>query len=333
MMWNWLVSGLASGAALVLYDGAAMHPPPVLWDLADRERVTVFGTSARYLAACAQQGLRPGAEHDLAALRAVLSTGSPLGPESFDYVYGEVKADLQLSSISGGTDIVSCFALGSPVLPVRRGELQCRGLGMAVEVWDESGRPLVGEPGELVCTRSFPSQPTGFWNDPDGSKYRAAYFDRFPGVWHHGDWVELRPEGGMVFHGRSDTVLNPGGVRIGTAEIYRVVAQFEEVVESLVTGQRLGDDERVILFVQLRDGLQLDDSLRDRLRRRIAREESPRHAPARIVQVPDIPRTLSGKISEVAVRRVIHGQALTNREALANPDALVHFEDLPELRD
>jgi len=244
-----------------------------------------------------------------------------------------VKADLQLSSIAGGTDIVSCFALGSPVLPVRRGELQCRGLGMAVEVWDESGRPLVGEPGELVCTRSFPSQPTGFWNDPDGSKYRAAYFERFAGVWHHGDWVELRPEGGMVFHGRSDTVLNPGGVRIGTAEIYRVVAQFEEVVESLVTGQRQGDDERVILFVQLRDDLRLDDSLRDRLRRRIAREESPRHAPARIVQVPDLPRTLSGKISEVAVRRVIHGQALTNREALANPDALVHFEDLPELRD
>jgi acetoacetyl-CoA synthetase len=333
MMWNWLVSGLATGACLMLYDGAAMRPPPVLWALAARERVTVFGTSARYLAACAQAGLEPGRAHDLAALRAVLSTGSPLLPESFDWVYREVKSDLQLSSISGGTDIVSCFALGSPVLPVRRGELQCRGLGMAVAVWDEQGRPLVGEPGELVCTRSFPSQPTGFWNDPDGVKYRAAYFARFPGVWHHGDWVELRPEGGMVFHGRSDAVLNPGGVRIGTAEIYRVVARCAEVVESLVTAQRHGGDERVVLFVQLREGLVLDDDLRARLRRRIAAEESPRHAPARIVQVPDIPRTLSGKISEIAVRRVIHGQQVTNREALANPEALAHFHDLQELQD
>jgi acetoacetyl-CoA synthetase len=333
MMWNWLVSGLASGATLVLYDGAAMHPPSVLWDLAARERITVFGTSARYLAACARDGLEPGAGRDLSSLRTILSTGSPLGPESFDYVYRDVKRDVQLSSISGGTDILGCFALGSPVLPVRRGELQCRGLGMAVEVWDDRGRPLVGEPGELVCTRSFPSMPLGFWNDPDGSLYREAYFARYPGVWHHGDWTELRSGGGLVFHGRSDAVLNPGGVRIGTAEIYRVVAAFDEVVESLATAQRWAGDERIVLFVQLREGLALDDALRERLRERLRREESPRHVPARIVQVPAIPRTLSGKITELAVRRVIHGQEVPNREALANPEALAHFRDRPELRD
>jgi len=332
MMWNWLVSGLASGATLVLHDGAAMHPPGVLWDLAARERISIFGTSARYLAACEKAGLAPGESHDLAGLRAVLSTGSPLAPESFDWVYARVKADLQLSSISGGTDIVSCFALGSPVLPVRRGELQCRGLGMAVEVFDERGRPTVGEPGELVCTRSFPSMPTGFWNDPDGRKYHAAYFERFPAVWCHGDWAELRPEGGMVIRGRSDATLNPGGVRIGTAEIYRVVEQFEEVLEALVTAQDWEGDQRVVLFVHLREDQELDDALRDRIRQRIRREETPRHVPARIVQVPAIPRTISGKITELAVRRVIHGQEVPNRDALANPEALEHFRDRPELR-
>jgi acetoacetyl-CoA synthetase len=331
MMWNWLVSGLASGATIVLHDGAAMHPSTVLWDLADRENVTVLGASARYLAACEKEGLRPRHTHDLDALRCVLSTGSPLAPESFDWVYREVKPDLQLSSISGGTDIVSCFALGSPVLPVRRGELQCRGLGMAVDTFDDHGRPVRGEPGELVCTRSFPSMPTGFWNDPDGRRYRAAYFERFPGVWHHGDWCELRPDGGVVITGRSDAVLNPGGVRIGTAEIYRVVGQFPEVVESLATSQDWQGDQRIVLFVHLREGEALDDDLRDRIRRRIRQEETPRHVPARIVAVPGIPRTISGKISELAVRRVIHGQEVTNREALANPEALDHFRDLAEL--
>jgi acetoacetyl-CoA synthetase len=332
MMWNWLVSGLASGAALVLYDGAPTHPRSALWDLVERERVTVFGTSARYLAACEKFGLQPAQTHELSALRAVLSTGSPLAPESFDWVYRAVKQDLQLSSISGGTDIISCFALGSPVLPVRRGELQCRGLGMAVAVYDEEGKELVGAPGELVCTKSFPCMPTGFWADPDGAKYRAAYFERFEDVWHHGDWAELRPEGGMVIRGRSDATLNPGGVRIGTAEIYRVVEQFDEVVESLVTAQEWEGDQRIVLFVHLRDGLVLDDTLRERIRHHIRSEETPRHVPARIVHVPAIPRTISGKIVELAVRKVIHGQEVTNRDALANPEVLEHFRDRPELQ-
>jgi len=333
MMWNWLVSGLASGATLVLYDGAAMRPESVLWDLAAAEDVTVFGASARYLSAQEKAGVRPAETHDLSALRCVLSTGSPLAPESFDYVYRDVKSDVQLSSISGGTDIVSCFALGSPVLPVRRGELQCRGLGMAVDAVDERGRTVRGEPGELVCTQTFPSMPTGFWDDPGHRRYHAAYFERFPAVWHHGDWCEIRPGGGVVITGRSDAVLNPGGVRMGTAEIYRVVNLFDEVVESLVTAQAWQDDQRVVLFVHLRDGLTLDDTLADRIRRRIRREETPRHVPAKIIQVPDIPRTISGKITELAVRRVIHGQPVTNREALANPEALDHFLDLPELAE
>jgi len=333
MMWNWLVSGLASGATLVLYDGAAMHPEVALWDLAAAEQVTVFGASARYYAVCEKAGLAPGRTHDLGGLRCVLSTGSPLAPESFDYIYRDVKADVQLSSISGGTDIVSCFALGSPVLPVRRGELQCRGLGLAVDVVDDAGQPVRGEPGELVCTRSFPSMPLGFWNDPDGRRYHEAYFSRFPDLWHHGDWCELRPEGGLVITGRSDAVLNPGGVRIGTAEIYRVVEQFPEVLESLATAQDWRGDQRIVLFVHLADSLMLDDDLRERIRARIREEESPRHVPARVIQVPAIPRTISGKVTELAVRRVIHGQEVTNREALANPEALAHFIDRPELRD
>ncbi|HOX25842.1 MAG TPA: acetoacetate--CoA ligase [Candidatus Krumholzibacteria bacterium] len=332
MMWNWLASGLASGATLVLYDGSATAPRDVLWRLADAERVTVFGVSARYLAACEKFGLRPGAARDLSTLRTLLSTGSPLAPASFDWVYREVKSDLQLSSISGGTDIVSCFALGSPVLPVRRGELQCRGLGMAVAVFDDEGREVIGRPGELVCTKSFPSLPTGLWNDPDGSRYRATYFERFPGVWHHGDWAEVRPGGGLLIHGRSDATLNPGGVRIGTAEIYRVVDRFTEVVESLVTVQRWAGDERIVLFVHLRDGLDLDDPLGERIRQQIRRETTPRHVPAKIVQVPAIPRTLSGKTVELAVRRVIHGETVENRDALANPESLDHFRDLDELR-
>jgi len=333
MMWNWMVGALASGTTLVLYDGSAVHPKEALWSLAATEKVTVFGTSARYLAACESFKLVPGATNDLSALRAVLSTGSVLSPESFEYVYREVGADLQLSSISGGTDIISCFALGSPVLPVRKGELQCLGLGMDVAVVDDRGAPQpVGQPGELVCRKSFPSMPTKFWNDPDGLKYHAAYFERYPAVWHHGDWAEMRPEGGLMIHGRSDAVLNPGGVRIGTSEIYRVIEQFDEVVESLVTAQKWENDERVVLFVHLKDGVSLDDEMRERIRLKIKREETPRHVPARIVQVPAIPRTISGKIVELAVRRVIHGMEVPNKDALANPDVLEFYRDREELR-
>jgi len=331
MMWNWLVSALACGATVLLYDGSPMKPAPVLWDFAAEERIDVFGTSAKYLTSCEKRGLTPRVTHDLAPLRCILSTGSPLAPESFDYVYRDIKPDVQLSSISGGTDIISCFALGSPVLPVRRGELQGRGLGMKVEVFDDAGRPLVGAKGELVCTAPFPSMPLGFWNDPDGARYHAAYFARYPGVWHHADWAELRPEGGVIIYGRSDAVLNPGGVRIGTAEIYRVVEKFDEVLECVAVGQEWRGDVRVVLFVHLRDDLELTDELRLRIRQAIREEETPRHVPARILQVADIPRTISGKIVELAVREVIHGRPVGNRDALANPAALDLFRDLPEL--
>jgi len=334
MMWNWLVSGLATGATLVLYDGNPFHPgPEALWQMAEEEDVTVFGTSAKYLAAVEKAGYAPGKHFALGSLRAVLSTGSPLMPASFDFVYRDIKADLQLASISGGTDIVSCFALGCPILPVHRGELQCRGLGMAVEIFDDAGRSHTDEPGELVCTRPFPSMPVGFWNDPGGSKYRAAYFERFPGVWHHGDWARLTPRGGLVIHGRSDAVLNPGGVRIGTAEIYRQVEKLDEIVESLAVGQDWGDDQRVVLFVRLREGLELDDELRAKIRKTIRDNTTPRHVPAKILQVSDIPRTLSGKIVELAVRKVVHGQPVNNTDALANPESLEEFRDRPELAD
>jgi acetoacetyl-CoA synthetase len=346
MMWNWLVSALATGATVLLYDGAPLTPRSTLWDYAQAEGINTFGVSARYLAACKKSGLRPRASHDLSGLKTILSTGSPLAPASFDYVYQDVKADVRLSSISGGTDIISCFALGSPVLPVRRGELQCRGLGMKVAVYDSlgdegippaqpageaAGLEVVGRPGELVCTSPFPSLPIGFWNDPDGSRYRAAYFERWPGVWHHGDWAELRPEGGMVIHGRSDAVLNPGGVRIGTAEIYRIVERFDEISGSLAVGQEWQGDTRVILFLRLREGAVLDQDLRERIKRALREEASPRHVPAKIIAVGDIPRTLSGKIVEVAVREVIHGRPVRNADALANPEALELFRDLPEL--
>ena len=336
MMWNWLVSSLAVGATLVLWDGAAMAPGPAsLWDMAQAEGVTVFGTSAKYLALAEKEGVRPAETHDLSALRAILSTGSPLAPHSFDYVYGQVKGDVHLASISGGTDIISCFVLGNPTAPVHRGEAQCRGLGLAVEVWDEDGHPVVGEPGELVCTRPFPSMPVAFWADEDGARYRAAYFEHTPGVWRHGDWVELTPRGGMVIYGRSDATLNPGGVRIGTAEIYRQVEQVEEVVESLAIGQEIGQgasgDVRVVLFVRLRPGLALDDALRDRIRRLVRENASPHHVPRVIAQVADIPRTISGKISEIAVREVVHGRPVKNTGALANPEALDLYRDLPEL--
>ena len=332
MMWNWLVSALACEATLMLYDGSPFAGDGhILFDYAAEERIDVFGVSAKYLDASAKLGLEPAKTHDLSAMRSVLSTGSPLAPEGFDYVYGRVKQDVQLASISGGTDIIACFALGNPIGPVWRGELQCRGLGMAVEIYDESGRPLRGEKGELVCTAPFPSMPVGFWNDPDGAKYRAAYFERYPGVWWHGDYVELTAHDGLVFYGRSDAVLNPGGVRIGTAEIYRQVERLEEVVESLAIGQEWASDVRVVLFVRLREGLRLDEALENRIRSHIRENTTPRHVPARIVQVSDIPRTKSGKIVELAVRNVVHGHPVKNLEALANPEALELFRDLPQL--
>ncbi len=336
MMWNWLATGLASGATLMLFDGSPFYPRGnVLFDFAQDEGMTIFGTSAKYIDSLRKIDLRPKDTHDLSRLRTMLSTGSPLVPESFDYVYSNIKADLCLSSISGGTDIVSCFVLGSPMLPVWRGEIQCRGLGLAVDVWDDNGRPVRGERGELVCTKPFPCMPVGFWNDPDGSRYRAAYFERFPGVWCHGDFCELTAHDGLVIHGRSDAVLNPGGVRIGTAEIYRQVEQLDEVVESLVIGQdwppAQPTDVRVVLFVRLRDGLVLDDALVARIKTRIRENTTPRHVPAKVLQVADIPRTKSGKIVELAVRNVVHGQPVKNREALANPEALALFADRPEL--
>ncbi|MEM1180913.1 MAG: acetoacetate--CoA ligase [Acidobacteriota bacterium] len=333
MMWNWLVSSLAVGSAVVLYDGSPMKPEPsILWRMAAEERVTVFGTSAKYLALIEKEGLRPGHEQDLSALRAVLSTGSPLLPESYDYVYREIAPDVQLASISGGTDLISCFALGDPTAPVFRGELQTRGLGMKVEIFDDEGQPLVGEPGELVCTGAFPSMPVGFWNDPDGSRYHAAYFDVFDNVWRHGDWAEVTPRGGLVIYGRSDATLNPGGVRIGTAEIYRQVEQIDEVVEALVVGQRHAGDVRIVLFMVLRRGVELDDALRDRIRRRIRSHASPHHVPRKILSVDDLPRTRSGKITELAVRDILHGRPVKNVAALANPEALDQFRDRPELQ-
>ena len=331
MMWNWLVSSLAVGATVVLFDGAPLVPPPILWDMAEREGITVFGTSAKYLALAEKEGLEPGRSHDLSRLRTILSTGSPLAAHSFDYVYSRIKSDVHLASISGGTDIVSCFALGNPIAPVWAGELQTRGLGMAVEIFDPAGRPMRGRAGELVCTRPFPCMPVAFWDDADGAKYRAAYFDVFPGVWRHGDWAELTEHDGLVIHGRSDATLNPGGVRIGTAEIYRQVEQLSDIVESLVVGQEWEGDVRVVLFLRLREGLRLDDRLRDLLRRRIREHTSPHHVPKRIIQVADIPRTISGKITELAVRDVIHGREVKNRDALANPQALELFRDLEEL--
>jgi acetoacetyl-CoA synthetase len=336
MMWNWLASGLASGATLLLYDGSPfVGRGSILFDYADAEGMTHFGTSAKFIDAIAKIDLKPAATHRLERLRAMLSTGSPLVPESFDYVYRNVKKDLCLSSISGGTDIVSCFVLGMPILPVWRGEIQARGLGMAVDVFDENGRPVRGEKGELVCTRPFPCMPIGFWNDPDGARYRAAYFERFPGIWCHGDYVELTRHDGMVIYGRSDAVLNPGGVRIGTAEIYRQVEQLPEVVESLVIGQdwppQQPNDVRVVLFVKLREGLALDDGLVGRIKQQIRVNTTPRHVPAKVVQVQDIPRTKSGKIVELAVRNVVHGQPVKNVEALANPEALAQFRGRLEL--
>ena len=332
MMWNWLVSGLAAGATLVLWEGSPFHPEPaVLWRIAAEERLTHFGTSAKYLDACKKAGVRPS-DFDLAPLRTLFSTGSPLLPESFQWIYAQVKQDLQVASISGGTDIVSCFVLGYPTLPVRIGEIQGPGLGLAVDVWNDDGQPVRGQKGELVCTRPFPCMPVSFWNDPDGSRYRAAYFQRFPGIWHHGDYAEITESGGIVIHGRSDAVLNPGGVRIGTAEIYRQVEQVEEVLEAICVGQDWEGDVRVVLFVKLRPGIVLDEVLRGHIRQQVRANTTPRHVPAKIVQVADIPRTMSGKITEIAVRDVVHGRPVKNTEALANPQALDLYRDLEDLR-
>ena len=332
MMWNWLVSTLAAGATALLYDGSVSHPGmEALFDFARDERMTHFGTSAKYIDAVKKSGLAPAESHDLGALRTMMSTGSPLVPESFDFVYRSIKPDLCLSSISGGTDIVSCFVLGNPTAPVRRGEIQALGLGMDVAVFDDSGRAVTGEKGELVCRGPFPAMPVKFWNDPDGARYRAAYFERFPGVWCHGDYAEVTDHGGMVIYGRSDAVLNPGGVRIGTAEIYRQVEQLDEVEEGLAIGQDWLGDMRVVLFVKLAPGSALDGALEREIRSRIRAGASPRHVPARILAVPDIPRTKSGKIVELAVRAIVHGEAVKNIEALANPEALEHFRDRSEL--
>jgi acetoacetyl-CoA synthetase len=333
MMWNWLASGIASGATLMLFDGSPFAPSPaVLWDYAEAERITLFGTSAKYIDSCKKEGLAPAKTHDLGPLKLIASTGSPLAPESFEYVYDAIKRDVHLASISGGTDIISCFVLGDPTSPVWKGEIQAAGLGMAVDVWSDTGQPVREQKGELVCTRPFVSMPVSFWNDPDGRRYHGAYFERFPEIWCHGDFAEWTRHGGMIIHGRSDATLNPGGVRIGTAEIYAQVEQIPEVIEAIAIGQDWDHDVRIVLFVRLREGLALDETLREAIRRKIRTGASPRHVPAKIVQVTDIPRTKSGKITELAVRDVVHGRPVKNTEALANPDALGQFKDIPDLR-
>ena len=334
MMWNWLVSSLATGATLVLYDGNPFHPSPrALWQMAEDEKITVFGTSAGYLAALQAAGVRPGDEFDLSSLRAVLSTGSPLSIESFEFVYDAIKADLQLASIAGGTDLNGCFALGNPMGPVYAGELQCRGLAMKVFAFDDVGKPVVGQEGELVCAAPFPSMPIYFWNDPDGQKYHDAYFDVYPGIWRHGDYIVVSEHGGVVMHGRSDATLNPGGVRIGTAELYRQVEQLVEIEDSVVVGQNWGNDVRVILFVKLAPGVDLTDDLKNRIRQTIRAHASPRHVPAKIIPVPDIPYTLNMKKVELAVKKVIHNQTVKNKDALRNPEALDYFAGIAELQE
>ncbi len=334
MMWNWLMGGLAAEATLLLYDGSPFYPNGnILFDYADAEGMTLFGTSAKYIDALAKAELKPRETHNLSTVRAMTSTGSPLAPESFDYVYRDIKEDIHLASISGGTDILGCFVLASPVLPVRRGVIQTRALGLAVNVYDDDAKPVLNQKGELVCTAPFPSMPVGFWNDPDGQRYHDAYFDRFPNVWCHGDYVELDDEGGMIIYGRSDATLNPGGVRIGTAEIYRQVEKLPEIQESIVIGQEWDHDVRVVLFVVLRPGTVLDDALTDRIKKQIRNNCTPRHVPAKIIAVDDIPRTKSGKITELAVRDVVHGRKVKNQEALANPEALDLYADLETLQN
>lgn len=332
MMWNWLVSSLMTGATIFLYDGSPVYPNVrILWDAIDREKITVFGTSPKFLSGCQQTGLEPLSSHSLTSLRTILSTGSPLSAENFAWVYRTVKSDLQLASISGGTDIISCFMLGNPLLPVYSEEIQSRGLGLKVEAFDDSGQSVINQTGELVCTRPFPSMPVFFWNDPDGSKYRAAYFETFPGIWRHGDYIKITERGGVIVYGRSDATLNPGGIRIGTAEIYNPVEAMDEIADSIVIGQRWKNDIRIVLFVVLRAGHLLSDDLKHRIRDQVRQHNTPRHVPSVILAVPEIPRTLNGKKVEVAVTRIVHGEPVTNRESLANPESLSHFADIPEL--
>ncbi len=334
MMWNWLISSLAVGAKLVLFDGNPFYPDPgALWRMAQDEKITIFGTSAGYIAALMNQGVRPRKEYDLAPLKTVLSTGSPLSEEAFEYVYREIKADVQLSSISGGSDINGCFALGNPMGPVYSGELQCRGLGMKVEAFDDSGKPVINQQGELVCTAPSPSMPIYFWDDPGNKKYRAAYFDVYPNVWRHGDYIRITEHGGVIMYGRSDATLNPGGVRIGTAEIYRQVETIDEVSDSLVVGQNWKNDVRVILFIMLQPGRELTDELKERIRKTIRVNASPRHVPAKIIAVPDIPYTLNMKKVELSVKRVIEGQAVQNKDALKNPESLDNYAGISELQE
>lgn len=332
MMWNWLVSALASNASLVLYDGNPFHPKSdILFDLVDATATTFFGTSAKYIEELNKQNVKPVDDHHLHHLRVMASTGSPLSPQSFDYVYTNIKKNICLSSIAGGTDIISCFVLGNPIAPVYRGEIQTRGLGMKVDVFDDNAKSLRGEKGELVCTAPFPSMPIKFWNDPDGSKYQSAYFDRYQNIWHHGDYMEITPNDGVIIYGRSDATLNPGGVRIGTAEIYRQLEHIPEIIDAVVVGQEWENDVRVLLFVCLRENTQLNDDLITRIKNQIKNHASPRHVPAKILSVPEIPRTKSGKITEIAVRDVIHGRVIKNKNALSNPLALDHFKNRPEL--
>ncbi|RLB02203.1 MAG: acetoacetate--CoA ligase [Deltaproteobacteria bacterium] len=334
MMWNWLTSSLAVGASLVLFDGNPFYPDPgALWKMAEEEKITVFGTSAGYISALMNAGVQPGKTYNLEPLKAVLSTGSPLSEEGFEYIYQEVKEDLQLASISGGTDINGCFALGNPMGPVYAGWLQCRGLGMKVEAWDENGKPVFNQKGELVCTAAAPSMPIYFWNDPDNKKYLSAYFDVYPGVWRHGDFIEIHEEGRVKIYGRSDATLNPGGVRIGTAEIYRQVEQLKEIADSIVVGQEWKNDVRVILFVKMAEGYELTDELKKKIRDVIRTNASPRHVPAKIIAVPDIPYTLNMKKVELAVKNVIHGKPVLNKDALSNPEALDYYKDIKELQE
>ncbi len=329
MMWNWQVSGLATGATLLLYDGSPFHPTPeILFDYAQNEKMTLFGTAAKFIDALCKEEVDPKKTHNLSCLRTITSTGSPLSPEGFEYVYSHIKSDVNLASISGGTDIISCFVLGIPTLPVYAGQIQGAGLGMDVQIFDERGSPTRGEKGELVCVTAFPSMPLGFWQDPDGEKYHQAYFDKFPGVWCHGDFAALTAQEGFIIYGRSDAVLNPGGVRIGTAEIYRQVERMEDVLESIAVGQSFEGDVRVLLFVKLREGLLLNDELASSIKRMIRANTTPRHVPALIFQVPEIPRTKNGKLVELAVKNIIEGKEVPNKEALANPEALEHFKGL-----
>jgi len=333
MMWNWLVSSLALGATILLYDGNPFYPhPEALWKLAEDTGMTVFGASARYISALEQQGAHPGKNYSLDSIKSILSTGSPLTRENFYYVYREIKEDVCLSSISGGTDIISCFALGNPTLPVYPGELQCRGLGMKVKAYSEKGQPVINQKGELVCTAPFPSMPVYFWNDPERKKYRSAYFEVYPNVWHHGDFIEITERGSVIIFGRSDATLNPGGVRLGTAEIYRLVESLPEIEDSLAVGQQWQNDERIILFIKLAGKAGFDQKLENKIKKTLKEEASPRHIPAHIIPVPEIPYTINGKKVELAVKKVIHGEKVQNREALANPDALEHYRDLPRLK-